>query len=426
MIEITEYKHVILTITVCLPRMLTAFAVIPFLGGQVINGLVRNSILLSYMLVLYPMLAPTIPADLEISFSLVAVLFKEIVIGMLIGFFAGILFWVAQGVGYFIDNQRGASMAAIIVGIYAFIWIFWDFYREEFKELMLLPAACYGMPFKEALTVVLNGALTRFISLSAPIVGLAMVLGLVSNYAQVGVLFSFEAIKPDLNKINPTEGVKKIFSMNNLMELVKSMVKILFLGYLVYKVIRGAIDPLTRIPLGGIDQALALLGSITQKIAVFSAGAFILVAVADYFLQRFQHTRKLKMTKDEVKKEHKEMEGDPIIKGKRKQLHRELAMNDAVERSRKAGVIVTNPTRLAIALYYDKEEGKLPLILAKGENLLAKRIVEVAREEGIPVMQNIPLARNLFEHGRAEQYIPSDLIEPVVEVLRWVRQVTQG
>jgi type III secretion protein T len=114
MIEIADYKHVILTITVCLPRMLTAFTVIPFLGGQVLNGLVRNSILLSFMLVLYPMLSPTIPADLELSFSLVIVLFKEIVIGMLIGFLAGILFWVAEGVGFFIDNQRGASMASTI------------------------------------------------------------------------------------------------------------------------------------------------------------------------------------------------------------------------------------------------------------------------------------------------------------------------
>lgn len=324
-----------------------------------------------------------------------------------------------------VAKSKEIPTAAIIVGLYAFIWIFWDFYLDGFKELMLLPAACYDMPFKEALTFALHGALTKFITLSAPIVGLAMVLGLVANYAQIGVLFSFESIKPDMNKINPTEGLKKIFSMNNLIELIKSVVKILFLGYLIYKVIRGAIDPLTRIPLGGIDQLLTLLGAITKKIAIFSSGAFILVAVADHFLQKFQHTKKLKMTKDEVKKEHKEMEGDPIIKGKRKQLHRELAMNNAVEKSRKASVIVTNPTRLAIALFYDKEDGQLPVILAKGENLLAKRIVEVAREEGIPIMQNIPLARNLFEHGQVEHYIPSDLIEPVAEVLRWVRQMAQ-
>jgi type III secretion protein U len=117
------------------------------------------------------------------------------------------------------------------------------------------------------------------------------------------------------------------------------------------------------------------------------------------------------------------MEGDPLIKGKRKQLHRELVASSMLQNVRKATVIVTNPTRLAIALFYDKEETKLPRILAKGENLLARRIVEIAQEEDIPIMRNVPLAQDLYAKGNLNDYIPSDLIEPVAEVLRWVYQL---
>jgi type III secretion protein U len=131
------------------------------------------------------------------------------------------------------------------------------------------------------------------------------------------------------------------------------------------------------------------------------------------------------MSKDEVKQEYKTMEGDPHIKGQRKQLHQEMMQNDAVSSARNATVLVTNPTHLAIALRYEEEKTPLPMILAKGEGALAEKMIEAAREAGVPVMQNIPLAHALFEQGRADQYIPSDLIEPVAAVLRVVRELVE-
>lgn len=132
------------------------------------------------------------------------------------------------------------------------------------------------------------------------------------------------------------------------------------------------------------------------------------------------------MSKDEVKREYKEMEGDPYIKGKRKQLHRELIAQGAMDNVRKAKVLVTNPTHYAVALDYDKDTTPLPIILAKGEGELARRMIAVAQEEGIPIMRNVSLARNLFENGTENAYIPQDLIRPVAEVLRWVQSLKQN
>jgi type III secretion protein U len=322
-----------------------------------------------------------------------------------------------------VARSREISSAAGIVGLFGFIWLAWDFFLENLKELILFPTGFYEMPFRNALPHVLYGVMKKFILISLPVVLAALVVAIMANFMQIGVLFAFESIKPDIKKINPAQGIKKIFSLNNLIELLKSIVKIVFLATLLWIVIKGSIDSLLKIPHLGIPGVMTVLGAVMIKVVVFTSGAFVVVAVADFFFQKYQHIKKLKMTKDEVKREYKEMEGDPIIKGKRKQLHRELAMQDTVQKAKKATVIVTNPTRLAVALYYEKDKTPLPVVLTKGENLLAKRIIEVAREEGIPIMQNVPLAQDLYEHGDIDQYIPSELIEPVAEVLKWVQQL---
>ncbi len=155
------------------------------------------------------------------------------------------------------------------------------------------------------------------------------------------------------------------------------------------------------------------------------AVVYLVVGIADIAWQRFSYKKELMMTKDEVKREYKESEGDPHIKGARKHLHQELMMSGTVEKTRKASVVVTNPTHIAIALHYDDEKTPLPMVLAKGTDLVARRIIEIAHEEGIPVMQNIPLARALNEHAQVDQYVPTELLEPVAEVLRVVRQLAK-
>lgn len=161
-------------------------------------------------------------------------------------------------------------------------------------------------------------------------------------------------------------------------------------------------------------------------LVLVSAGVFCVIAAADWCFQKWQFNKQHMMSKEEVKREFKESEGDPLIKGKRKQLHQEMIAQNQIANVRKAKVLVTNPTHFAVALDYEKDRTPLPVILAKGQGVLAQRMIETAREEGIPIMRNVPLARSLYEQGTENAYIPQDLIGPVAEVLRWVQSLRQG
>jgi len=286
-----------------------------------------------------------------------------------------------------------------------------------------LPTLFYEVPFAQALPQILSGVLAEIAILSLPVLAAAFVCAFLADFIQVGALFSIKAATPDLKKINPVDGLKKIFSLNNLVELLKSIAKILFLFIVIRMVLLSVVEPLLRIPFSGTDGLLQVLSAVLKKLVIWCGSAFIVIAALDWFWQKHSFIKKQMMSKEEVKQEYKEQEGDPIIKSKRKQLHREMAMNDIVQRARKATVIITNPTRLAVALYYDKEKTGLPIVVAKGENLLAKKIIEVAQEENIPIMQNVPLARDLYDNCPMGQFLPSEFFAPVAEVLRWVQQL---
>lgn len=322
-----------------------------------------------------------------------------------------------------VAKSKEIPSAVIIIYTFMLVWIMYDYIIERFTEMITVPTLYYDRPFKEGLDATIHAVLDVFVTISIPFVFGAAFVGVMANFFQVGFLFSMESVKPDLKKMNPVEGVKKIFSMNNLIELIKSILKIAFLSVLLYIVIRDAVDPLFKIPYLGINGVRMMLGALLKQVFIYTAAAFVIVAAIDFFLQKHQHIKKLKMTKDEVKREYKESEGDPIIKGKRKQLHQELVNSDTVQKTKKASVLVTNPTHIAIALYYEEEKTKLPMVLAKGTDHVAKRMIQIAQEEGIPIMQNVPLARSLYKDALENHYIPTDLLEPVAEVLRWVHEL---
>jgi type III secretion protein U len=177
------------------------------------------------------------------------------------------------------------------------------------------------------------------------------------------------------------------------------------------------------IPRGDILTMTAVIGSTLKDLVVTSAVAFSVMAVIDFAYQHFKYIKDNMMTRDEVKREYKEMEGDPLIKSKRKQLHQEMSSQNTVGRVRQAKVLVTNPTHYAVALDYEEGRTPLPVILAKGEGELARRMIETARQAGVPILREAQLARSLYEEGLENAFIPKDLIEPVAEVLRWVRNL---
>ncbi|MBQ7457150.1 MAG: type III secretion system export apparatus subunit SctU [Desulfovibrio sp.] len=280
------------------------------------------------------------------------------------------------------------------------------------------------LPFDEAIVeigaMLWQGSLRVFLPLFAVVMGVV----LLSNLAQVGVLFSFEAAKPNLGNLSPSKWFKKVFSLKNGFELFKNLLKVTVLSVAVYIIFKDYIPTLFRIPKSSINSMWVVLGDASLSLILTSACMFCVLAALDFFFQKWQFMKQNMMSKDEIKREYKESEGDPMIKGKRKQLHRELLSENKANKVRKAKVLIVNPTHIAVALDYDKEKTPLPVILAKGEGYLANRMIAIAKEEGIPIMRNVPLARSLYTDGAEDNYIPKELIEPVAEVLRWARDLT--
>jgi type III secretion protein U len=180
-----------------------------------------------------------------------------------------------------------------------------------------------------------------------------------------------------------------------------------------------------KIPLAGIAAAGLALGEMVRILTINTFVCFAAIALLDLVWQRYSYTKGLMMSMDEIKQEYKQMEGDPHMKGHRKELAREIAMGDGTENTRDANVVVTNPTHVAVAMFYEEGKTPLPIVLSKGEGGVAERIRAIAEEEGIPILQNIPLARALLAKATLGQYIPTELIEPVAELLLTLRRIAE-
>ena len=322
-----------------------------------------------------------------------------------------------------VAKSKEVVSAASIIFLLAYLWLASDYYMEEFRELLALPVTTYGIDFHAALGEILfeTGKLAMIITL--PVIGIALIVGIAANFFQTGGLFAPQVIKEGYKKINPAQALKNIFTKKNLVELIKSILKIVFLGYLIYLALRHDLRALLLIPECGLDCLLPIFGNLMGKIITYAVIAFIIVAAADYFFQKHDYIKNLKMTKDEVKREFKEMEGSPEVKSHRRQLFQEIVNSQVANNVSRSSVIITNPTRMAIGIYYDDEETPLPVVTFKEQGTMAKRVIEIAHEQGIPVMENVPLAHALMDQADINQYIPTDLIKPVAEVLRVIREL---
>ncbi|MEM9280430.1 MAG: type III secretion system export apparatus subunit SctU [Verrucomicrobiota bacterium] len=328
----------------------------------------------------------------------------------------------ARNKGQVAMSKDVVSTASLVL-LCAFLGVMWDSHVSRLMAMVAMPSEFIGSDFDVTLGAVLDRIVRDLVEISLPVLAIVIAGTIASSYAQIGALFTFETMKPELKKVNPVEGAKKLFSMKNLFELVKSTLKVGIIGGLIYFVIETSIEPLLKIPYSGIGGIMMVLPAVVFRLVLFTLVAYAALAAADFSFQKFQHTKELKMSKDEVKREYKESEGDPEIKGKRKQLHREILEDSTVQNTKKATVLVTNPTHRAVALFYEEGETSLPIVAAKGADQVAVRMIAVAEDAGIPVMRNVPLARALFDTSALHGYIDRDLIEPVAEVLRWVRDL---
>ncbi len=255
-----------------------------------------------------------------------------------------------------------------------------------------------------------------------PIAGTAMILGIVANLMQVGFLSSGEGLKPDFKKLNPISGMKKFFSRRTLMELVKSLLKIFLVGFVGYTFVKGKIYDIMKVADLHPNGIYPFVKSLTDSQLIRIVMLMLLIGVVDFIFQKKQHKRDLRMTKQEIKEEYKQMEGDPQLKAKIKQKQREIAMTRMIHEVPKATVVVTNPTHYAVALKYEKGDSA-PKVLAKGVDNVAFRIRDIAKKNDIPIVENKLLARKIYSDVDLGRSIPQELYGAVAEVIAYVYSI---
>ena len=271
----------------------------------------------------------------------------------------------------------------------------------------------------ESVVRIFIGIIELLAQTALPIMIAIMMMGLAVNMYQVGLNFNTEAIGFKLDKLNPINGFGRIFSKRSLMELLKSLMKIAIIGFFLYDFLVDHLMEMPQFIYFDLTTSLAQISDIIFKMAFEVIGVIMVVGFIDYAYQKWQTTQDLKMSKQEVKDEMKQSEGDPQIKGKIKQKQRQMAMSRMMQEVPKADVIVTNPTHFAVALKYEK--GMVaPQIVAKGQDVVAQRIKEIARENRVPIVENKPLARALYAAADVGDIVPAELYQAVAEVLAYV------
>ena len=254
-----------------------------------------------------------------------------------------------------------------------------------------------------------------------PVALLAVVLALVSGIGQVGFAVTPEALQPKWERLNPATGIKRLLSLRGTVEGLKGVLKMSLVGGICYSALRGGIDSgtLLNIMREPLPETVAVVGSLLWTMGLRVSVVLFIMAVADYAYQKYDFEKSLKMSISEIKQENKQSDGDPLIKAKIKRLQREMAKRRMMEDVPKADVVVTNPTHFAVALRYERGTSA-PKVVAKGQDELAARIREVAREHKVPLVENKPLARSLYATVDIGREIPPDLFEAVAQVLAFV------
>lgn len=267
----------------------------------------------------------------------------------------------------------------------------------------------------------LEEAAQVIINCTIPVLVVTVCVGVLVNFLLVGPMFSTEAFKPDLKRLNPVTNIKNMFKFKTLFELLKSIFKITGAVILIYSVVWNSLPEIVAcasLPVIGSAQIFSdFLLKVIIRVGIF----FLAVAIADLIFQRRNFAKEMKMEKFEVKQEFKDTEGDPHMKNVRRQKAREIAYQEGPSSVRRARAIVTNPVHIAVALEYEEEKEPAPRILTMGQGIVADMIIKTAIEAHIPIMRNVPLAHALFEKGKIGDYIPEETYEAIAEILRWLK-----
>jgi len=254
----------------------------------------------------------------------------------------------------------------------------------------------------------------------APLAFVLLLVGVFSSVLQTGLVFNFGLIAPKLERINPVEGFKRIFSKRSIIELLKVIIKVTVIAFFSYdgiKTVKNGIDEMMDM---GIEQNIAFFGDVLFKVGIKISFVLLGLAIFDYFYQWYEYEKSLMMSKEDIKEEIKEIEGNPQIKARIRQIQRQMARRRMMQDVKKADVVITNPTHIAVALSYDAEKHDAPVVVAKGAGEIALKIKEIAKEEDVPIVENPTLARTLYKSVEIGESIPQEFYQAVAEILAFV------
>ncbi|MCR4907795.1 MAG: flagellar biosynthesis protein FlhB [Lachnospiraceae bacterium] len=300
---------------------------------------------------------------------------------------------------------------------------FLEVFRRVYGSMADMARPVGGTASANDFSKLLIAIILRVIITLLPVLLLSFVVAFVVNLVQVKWKVSFEPMKPKFSKLNPLSGFKRFFSKQKLVDLAKAVLKIVLVSAVVYSFMRDRIGFVLLMNEFSIESAVTLVSSTLVNLGIRIASVYIVIAALDYIYTRWKHHEDLKMTKQEVKDEMKDAEGNPEIKGKIRQKMREISRARMMQAVPEADVVITNPTHYAVALKYDTDIADAPVILAKGQDYVAMKIKEEARAAGVEIVENKPLARMLYANVEIGEKVPPELYQAVAEVLAFVYNI---
>lgn len=315
------------------------------------------------------------------------------------------------------EIQTAALMSGFVLLWYAYISTFWPKLSQLLTHVWSIAGTFELSP---ASTVSLFGfILGRMALLLWPILLMVLVIGFFSSFLQIGWLLTAKPMTPELSKLDPIKGMKRFVSLRSLVELLKSLAKITLVGWVAYQTVRPELESAVRLINMEVIELLRFLGRVSGLLLLKCCGVMILLGVVDFLFVRWEMEKKMKMTKQEQKEELRDTEGDPLLKARIRSQQMQMARRRMMAEVPEADVVITNPTHLSVAIAYRRDEMDAPQVVAKGADLVAMRIREIARENGVPFVENVPVARALYKVELGEA-VPENLFVAVAEILAYV------
>ena len=325
-----------------------------------------------------------------------------------------------------VAQSKDLSTIVVLIGAFGIIAFMRGYMAGEFKKLM---ESSFELIARRDLSVELlflqvSQAFHSWVRILFPFLLAMSIVAIGIGFIQIGPIFSAEPLKPQFKRVNIIENLRNMFKITTFVELLKNIAKVSLIFLLAYFVVSDSLREVVLTTGATIDQSTDLASGMVVRFLIRVFSVFIVIALLDMAVQRWQYRKQLRMTKEEVKREYKQDEGDPLIKGERRRFHQELAMSDVRQAVGMSDVVITNPTELAIAVKYDDKEMAAPMITARGQRLFAQAIREYAEEQTVPIVQNIPLAWTLIELDVGDE-IPEELYAAIAEILVYVYRLKE-